>query len=162
MGANQNSSRNLAYIPKSTQIHSTKSRRAVERKVDNRTHAVMRLGEKLAFKRRAHDCKTRGERHRGTRRSKLECTRRHASQRPEVTLPGCALRETPGRKRKKWRRTLGRRRRKQNSAALLPPCLSAISRTEKNPEPNREEPTKNRRRKPIENWRRLLRDEEPD
>jgi hypothetical protein len=36
----------LAYIPKSTQIHSTKLRRAVERKIDNRTHAVMRLGEK--------------------------------------------------------------------------------------------------------------------
>jgi hypothetical protein len=59
MGANKNFSLNLAYIPKSTQIHSTKLLRAVERKADNQTHAVMRLGEKLGFKRRAHDCKTR-------------------------------------------------------------------------------------------------------
>jgi hypothetical protein len=42
-------------------IHSTKSRRAAQRKIDNRTHAVMPLEEKQIFKRRAHDYRNQEE-----------------------------------------------------------------------------------------------------
>jgi hypothetical protein len=42
-------------------IHSTKSRRAAQQKIDNRTHAVMPLGEKPIFKRRAHDYRNQEE-----------------------------------------------------------------------------------------------------
>jgi uncharacterized protein YlaI len=96
MGANQNSSRNLAYIPKSPQIQSTESRRAVERKIDNRTHSVKRLGEKPVFKRRAHDCKTRGETVTSTASGSANVTMSgHTRNEHEGTRPGSLLREAP-------------------------------------------------------------------
>jgi hypothetical protein len=98
MGANQNISRKLAYIPKLPQIHSTKSRRAAERKIDIRTHAVMPLGEKPIFKRRVHDCKTQGE---TIKLIASDSARRktqsfgHTSNEYDGTWPGRPLHEVP-------------------------------------------------------------------